>query len=482
MRKLAALLLLLTIACAKTPPAVNPQPPPPTGFHSKDEARMEATSPTAPTSPAVPAATLASATVKPNTAFQIAADHTGAGTTEFWLEKAGVVVEKKPTSALSAEVMQFALASGVPEGTHEFAVRAVRIVPQGTVEETFGSPWQGTVVAGEPFVVTTTVPTAPAPTFPVTQMKLYRANVVVQTQPATSSTVTFSVTGLPTGAAEFKISAVSTASAETTLASPALDATIKVISTTQTVSPWVSASPSSVVPSVPQTVSWSCTTNCGTIGKDWIGLFPAGQVGVVGADLWWPGTYLVVPGSGSFVRNAPTTAGNYVWAYCLNDGYNCTAQFPFTVTATPVEDKPCEGTWSEWVFTPWTSCVNNTQERTGTRTFTVTQQPTGNGQACPGSPESKVETQVCSAPTNPAAPAMNACRWTLRGTPPDSTLGWRAQFRENGANVGSRDNTAPYDRQFNYTAGVSRSVDIVWSKTSTSVPTQTSLPLVLTCK
>lgn len=148
----------------------------------------------------------------------------------------------------------------------------------------------------------------------------------------------------------------------------------------------------------------------------------------------------------------------------------------------PVEDKDCQGTWSEWtVKEDWGSCVNGQQSRTLERVFTKTQDPSGNGKPCPGSPETKTETRSCTVVIDVPAPVFTNCRWTLVGVVPDTTGGWRGRWREDGVSVGPIDTTSPYDRIFSYNRGVVKNVDIVWSKNNTT-ETKTSPAILLSCK
>lgn len=81
--------------------------------------------------------------------------------------------------------------------------------------------------------------------------------------------------------------------------------------------------------------------------------------------------------------------------------------------------------------------------------------------------------------TQPAAPTVSMVSASCTVTapkPPDSTSGWRAQFRRNGVNVSSRDDFTPFSRTVTVTATTAGSTwDVVWTKSDGT--TRTSLPL-----
>jgi hypothetical protein len=222
-----------------------------------------------------------------------------------------------------------------------------------------------------------------------------------------------------------------------------------------------------------QRACWIAPT--GRPPRDWIGWFVAGELG----EYYW----IYTDGKTSGCGNAPgQPLGKYIARYGLDDAYNFVANSEIldTLGSNPVP-VDCQGTWSAETCAVWSPCVNETRVRDCTRTFTVTQQPANGGQACPTSPEVRSESQACQPPPplNVLAPVPTSCRWTLRATPPDSTAGWRAQFRQNGANVGQRDTTAPFERTFNVLSG-EFVYDVLWTKASGT--SQASLPLMLKCK
>ncbi len=90
--------------------------------------------------------------LEPGEPFRVLADHDGLQTTSYDLLLDGIPVASAPVSALTAGVVTFAVASGLPAGTHTAAVRAVgdggTAMSLNTVTFTVGS---------------TTQPLAPAP-------------------------------------------------------------------------------------------------------------------------------------------------------------------------------------------------------------------------------------------------------------------------------------------------------------------------------
>lgn len=98
------------------------------------------------------------------------------------------------------------------------------------------------------------------------------------------------------------------------------------------------------------------------------------------------------------------------------------------------------------------------------------------------------------APPTPPAPQLpppptailrvTACSVNLTATAadrPDTTSGWRAQFRVDGVNVGTYDATAPFGPRSKSLKPGNHTIDIVWSKASTAVPTVTSRLGTISC-
>jgi hypothetical protein len=429
------------------------------------EAKLPA--PAAPEAPA-PRPRAAQATVPPNTAFQIAADASGDITTEYRLEKDGGVAQTKPVSALANGVIQFALPAGVPAGTHAFAVRAVRIIPQGQVMEYFSPPWTESVVAGQPFVKTVTVPPAAAPTLPVTHMKLYKSagglgtDVVLQTQPVTGPSVTFSVTGLAAGPTEFKYGTVSTASAITELASPALDSTISVVAQ---VVDTLTTDASKYAAGAPVTLTW---TVAAPNAADWIGIFDVNTNANVGKA----STNAAATGKVTIPAPSMPTGGFYYGRYCLASGFCAPVSAAFFVEAVSTTPT-CK--LSEPSCTTTTSpCVNGQQ----TKTETCKQVPIPNdppGCVPPAPVEKKTETvQSCTVPVTGTV-VVTACTFQLTSKSPDgSTSGWVAQFKRGTTlttNVGSVDKSSPYQRSASLAPGT-YTFFVEWTKGTTTVTTQ----------
>jgi hypothetical protein len=185
------------------------------------------------------------------------------------------------------------------------------------------------------------------------------------------------------------------------------------------------------------------------------------------------------PGAKGIIMAGPTPADGFIW-WQVNfsadpDGWSTETNL---VLATAAVD--CAGTWSEWsAWSAWVAINATTEQRSRSRTFAITQEPSGGGAICPASPEVQTETRpIESAPAPGSAPSATACRWTLRAEPPDATTGWRAQWRQNGVNVGNRDNSPPYERNVGISGGTV-SVDVEWSKTI-GLPLL-SAPRVLVC-
>ena len=90
-------------------------------------------------------------------------------------------------------------------------------------------------------------------------------------------------------------------------------------------------------------------------------------------------------------------------------------------------------------------------------------------------------TSVVPPPITPPAPTVTmvvaTCQYTLTAQPPDTTTGWRAQFRKDGVNVGNADNQPPYTRNNTSKPGTYK-WDVLWTKTG--VPSQTSAATVTT--
>jgi hypothetical protein len=84
--------------------------------------------------------------------------------------------------------------------------------------------------------------------------------------------------------------------------------------------------------------------------------------------------------------------------------------YPAPPPPPPVD---CAGTWSAWSPTSeWSACVNGTQTRTESRTFTITTPPANGGAACPASPETRTVSQPCVV--QPPPPAWEPVLWVER--------------------------------------------------------------------
>lgn len=189
-----------------------------------------------------------------------------------------------------------------------------------------------------------------------------------------------------------------------------------------------------------------------------------------GADGWTTETNLEIcpsPCTGDTPNVPPTTS-----ITSPASGATFTAPAAIAVTATAADS---DGTVKFVELFQGSAKVG--EDATAPYEFTIPNVPAGTfvltvaatddkGAVTPSDPVS-VTVTTPPTPTVPLAPYANACRWTLQAEPPDSSLGWRAQFRQNGVPVGSRDNTAPYDRTFNVGAG-SFKFDIEWTKANST--------------
>lgn len=150
--------------------------------------------------------------------------------------------------------------------------------------------------------------------------------------------------------------------------------------------------------------------------------------------------------------------------------------------------------WSDWSpWTPWTYVgASNppTEERTQTRSRTVTVAPLNGGAACPALTETTRETRLMTVGTAGAPAVLTVapyqCWVTLAAVPPDTNGGWRVQFqRQSGStttiwtNFGPVDTTSPYQYSAALPLGQTR-VRALWMKTGQ--PTVTSAQGALTCK
>jgi hypothetical protein len=100
---------------------------------------------------------------------------------------------------------------------------------------------------------------------------------------------------------------------------------------------------------------------------------------------------------------------------------------------------------------------------------------------------------ACTAPpppqsSRPPAPTstitVTGCSVKLtaaKSDQPDQTTGWRAQFRIDGKNVDTYDASAPYGPRTKALTPGTHNKDIVWSKSSSAVPTVTSTLGTVTC-
>ncbi len=81
-------------------------------------------------------------------------------------------------------------------------------------------------------------------------------------------------------------------------------------------------------------------------------------------------------------------------------------------------------------------------------------------------------------PTPPTSPLMvtseaTQCRFTLKQNPPDTSGGWKVQFKRNGVNFGLSDSTEPYERSSMLNAGVYQ-FSAVWTKKGQTTVTTTA--------
>jgi hypothetical protein len=72
----------------------------------------------------------------------------------------------------------------------------------------------------------------------------------------------------------------------------------------------------------------------------------------------------------------------------------------------------------------------------------------------------------CTAPVSPPTviKTVTRCSFALTANPPDATTGWKAQFQQNGLNIGNVDSSAPYQRTANLAGGV-YDFRVIWTKT-----------------
>lgn len=163
---------------------------------------------------------------------------------------------------------------------------------------------------------------------------------------------------------------------------------------------------------------------------------------------------------------------------------------PCTSTPLPTPVDCVVSAWSPFTVTvDWHPINATTEERTLTRTRTITTQPANGGAACPALTETTTETRPITTPTTAVITgvAQNAkCKFVLTASgPPDATGGWGIQFRRVSstgstlANIGQRDATAPYTRTTTEYAPGTYLFNGLWTKTGVaSVQTPT---ITLTC-
>lgn len=199
-----------------------------------------------------------------------------------------------------------------------------------------------------------------------------------------------------------------------------------------------------------------------------------------------PITEVYVPGTQGTITQASILADGFRWWYvdyapAGADGWSTETNLVKSAEAPPVD---CAGEWSAW--SAWSSWQPDppppgTTEQTRTRSRTFTAEPgtpANGGKPCPPSPEVETETRPVSS-QGPTAPRDIACRWTLRAEPPDSSPGWRAQWRQGGISVGKPDPTAPYERMVTVSAPATLKMDVEWSKSGS--PPLLSAPRDLSC-
>lgn len=100
-------------------------------------------------------------------------------------------------------------------------------------------------------------------------------------------------------------------------------------------------------------------------------------------------------------------------ARALNAGaYVTGAEVVGPRSGTPPTPVDCVGTWGTWtrVAGSETACVGGSRTFIESRLFTVVTPPSNGGAACPASPESRTQTEACTAP-----PTTMTC--TVRGNP-----------------------------------------------------------------
>ena len=321
----------------------------------------------------------------------------------------------------------------------------------------------------------------------VTEYRLIINNQVAQVKPRSAlvaNLITFDVSGWPPGSYQVALQSVAVATADTPC--------VKNGGTVDACSGYGPADPIVVtVNAAPKfqlgdrVEAWKCGTaaECATIGD---GALARDAPSMSGAAL---ASY--PPGSPGTVTQNAQEADGYRWWFITYDGtgpdgWSTETNLIASTKPPPDAAKDCVGTWSDWTCGAWQPDPpppgTTAQTRTCTRAFTAEPgTPAGGGQPCPPSPETKTETRPITPAGQAPAPAMTACRWTLRAEPPDTTTGWRAQWRQGGIPVGKPDPTRPVDRVVAVSGPATIRVDVEWTK-SGGAPPILSAPRDLVCQ
>jgi hypothetical protein len=113
-------------------------------------------------------------------------------------------------------------------------------------------------------------------------------------------------------------------------------------------------------------------------------------------------------------------------------------------------------------------CVDGSRRVTEQWTRVGDVPATNGGQACSPIPYSVVTSVPCVVVPPPAQitviTAVKTCRVTIQDVPPDDLGGWGVQFRWNVNNFGSKDSSAPFERERDFGAG-SYQLGAIWTKT-----------------
>ncbi len=126
-------------------------------------------------------------------------------------------------------------------------------------------------------------------------------------------------------------------------------------------------------------------------------------------------------------------------------------------------------------------CVDGSRQVTEQWTRVGDVPATNGGQACSPIPYSVVTSVPCVVVPPPAQitviTAVKTCRVTIQDVPPDDLGGWGVQFRWNANNFGSKDSSAPFERERDFGAG-SYQLGAIWTKTGQTPVYRPTVPYV----